>query len=299
VAEVRINRWALERSKHLTNEVMLTIMDEVESSIINSKSKIFSSPSEAYALASRFRGTIYKHPYIKKKHEKVLRAIMDRCGEAYYEQNIDKLYIPRSVVEEWARCFQIPQERVQEYLGPLLCTGILEPSDRSEYLYKISRGFFNIVGPVAQYFVIPIDVNKFAGMAAIASGLTSIYVITHAVRSRKYGEEGLLIPSFLRLAMTYTLSGFEVEKMKIRDVLELRRMHAVDNFFVMNKLFPTEYWRSIRIETFEFMVGNEIIEGATPDGYRLNSLWVRTHEEGVKRYVQRVRERYERRLRGF
>jgi hypothetical protein len=38
--------------------------------------------------------------------------------------------------------------------------------------------------------------------------------------------------------MTYTLSGFEVEKMKIRDVLELRRMHAVDNFFVMNKLFP-------------------------------------------------------------
>jgi hypothetical protein len=30
------------------------------------------------------------------------------------------------------------------------------------------------------------------------------------------------------------------------------------------------------------MVGNEIIEGAAPDGYRLNSLWVRTHEEGVK-----------------
>jgi hypothetical protein len=40
------------------------------------------------------------------------------------------------------------------------------------------------------------------------------------------------------------------------------------------------------------MTENNIIENTTRDGYKLNTLWVRLHEEGVKRYIQRIRARY-------
>lgn len=301
MAEVKgANRWALEHHRPLTNEVMLALMDEVEAHIVGNKSKtIFSSQSEVYALASRFRGTVYKHPYIKKKHERILRAIIDRCGEAHYYKDPNRLYIPRKDIEDWMKVFQIPMERAEEYLRPLRLTGILELSDGPEHPYKISSKFFQVVGPVAQCLVVPVDIEKFVEMLAVASGLTSVFVITHSIRSKKYGEGGPLIPSFLRLSMTYTASGLDPEKMQIEDVLELRRVHEVDNYFVIEKHIPKELWRSVRTEAFEFMGSNSVIEGTTPGGYKLSRFWVKMHEEGARRYVQRLRERYERRYRGF
>jgi len=300
MAEIKVNRWALKHYKPLTEETMSALMDEIEAHIVGTKSKaVFSSLSEIYALASRFKGIVYKHPYIKKKHERILRSIIDRCGEAYYEKDLNKLYISKEIVEEWMEIFRIPSERMREYLRPLQHTRILEPSDKPEYSYKINSNFFQIVGPAAQYFVIPVDTEKFAGMTAVASGLTSIFVITHTIKSRKYAEEGLLIPSFLRLAMTYTISGLDPGRMQIEDVLEIGRINVVDNYFVIEKRYPSELWRSIRMEAFDLMFDNIIIEGQTSEGYKLNKLWVKMHEEGVKRYVRRIRERHEKRYRGF
>jgi hypothetical protein len=40
------------------------------------------------------------------------------------------------------------------------------------------------------------------------------------------------------------------------------------------------------------MTENSIIEGTRGDGYELNTLWVRLHEEGIRRFVQRIIVRY-------
>jgi hypothetical protein len=297
--EVRVNKWSLKHYKPLTEEVILAVMDEVETHVAGTKGrKVLSSIDEAYTLAKRFKG-LFKEPFLKKKPLKILRAIVDRCGEAYYEKSPDKLYISKDVVNEWASVFQIPLERINEYLAPLLRLHILEFSDRPNYIYRVNMTFFKLIGPVAQYYVQAVEPGKLGEMTEVVSGLVSIYVITHAMKSERYVEGGPRIPWFLKLSMIYTLSGLEYGALKIRDIIELGRINAVDNYFVIERGAPVELWRSIRTEAFEFMISNKVIESAVPEGYRLNIPWVKIHEEGVKRYVQRVRERYERRLRGF
>jgi len=296
-----VNMWALKQYRSLTEETVFAIVDELEANIAGAnKPHVFSSPSDAYALASRFKNVLYRYPFFRKKHLRILRAIIDRCGEAYYEKDTSKLYISKSVVEEWVYVFQIPPDRIQNYLSPLLMFKILEQSEKPEYIYRVSNSFFQLMGPVAQYLVVPVDTRRFAEMMAVASGVASIYVIATAVKNRgAIINGGSLIPWFLKLPMIYTLTGLEPGTTRIRDVLELARVNAVDNYFVIKKYVPVEWWRSVRAEAFELMADNNIIEQAVPNGYKLNILWVRMHEEAVKRYVKRFRERAERRFRGF
>jgi hypothetical protein len=300
MAEVKANKWVLEHYKPLTKETVLAIMDEIEAHIIGAKSRrVLSSLSEAYALASRFEGVLYR-PFYKQKPMRILRAIIDRCGEAYYKKNPDKLYIRKEVVDNWMEVFNIPPERAREYLAPLICFRILEPSDKPEYMYKVGMKFFQLVGSAAQYYIAPVDAKRYREMTAIANGISSIYVVAHAVKSKEY-IKGPRIPWFLKLSMVYTLSGLENigTQIRIKDILELERINDVDSHFVNERGYSSEYWRSIRTEAFEFMTSNDIIEDATPEGYKLNKLWVKMHEEGVNRYIQRLRERYEKRYRGL
>jgi len=227
-----------------------------------------------------------------------LRAIIDRCGEAYYKKDPSKLYISRAVVDEWSTSFYIPMERINEYLKPLQIFSILKPSDDPNYIYRVGDEFFQLMGPIAQYLVTPIDTRRFAEMMAVASGVSSVYVIATAMQKRIRVDKPL-IPWFLKLPMIYTLSGLEAGTTRIRDVLEIPRINAVDSYFVIERGAPIELWRSIRAEAFEFMSDNYVIEQAIPNGYKLNRLWVKMHEEGVRRYVKRFRERYERRYRSY
>jgi hypothetical protein len=296
MSEIKVNLWALKNYYSLTRETIFTAMDEVEAHVTNVKRRsILSTLSEAYALASRFAGVLYR-PFFKQKPLKIVRAIVDRCGETYYEKNPDKLYISRKIVDEWIYDFFIPPERAEEYLTPLKRLKILEHSDRPEYLYKVSEKFFQLVGPVAQFLVSPVDAEKYKEMMRVVSGITSLYIIAHTVMSKQYIEGGPRIPLFLKLSMIYTLSGLEPGGTLIRDLLELERINIVDNYFVKEKGAPVEFWRSIRMEAFEFMVENNIIEDTTPKGYRLNTLWVKIHEEGVKRYVIREQLRIRRQI---
>lgn len=294
-----VNRWALKNYRMLTGETMLAVFDELRVHIGGARSPhVLSGTTDAYALASRFKGVLYKYPFFKKKHLRILRAIIDRCGEAYYRKDPSKLYISKAVVEEWSTSFYIPMEKITEYLRPLQIFGILKQSSDPKYVYKVSDEFFQLMGPVAQYLVVPVDTRQFAEMMAVASGVSSVYVIATAMQNR--GLIGKpLIPWFLKLPMIYTLSGLEAGSTKIRDILEIPRINAVDNYFVIERGAPVELWRSIRAEAFEFMSDNYVIEQAIPDGYKLNRLWVKMHEEGVRRYVRRLRERYERRYRGY
>jgi len=283
---------------------MSAISDEI-GAVVTGKSHSFpghgrhiiNSLQDAYALASRFKNVLYKYPFFKKKHLRILRSIIDRCGEAYHEKDLSILYISRDTIDEWIIVFHIPPEKIMDYLRPLLIFNILERSDRSGYEYRISDKFFQLMGPVAQYLVVPVDTRRFTSMMAIASGLSSIHVIATAIKSKKFLKGKPLIPWFLKLPMIYTLAGLEPNTTRIDDVLRLPRVNAVDNYFVIERKAPVELWRSIRTEAFEFMADNQIIEQAIPDGYRLVRLWVRMHEEGVRRYIMRLRERYEHILR--
>ncbi len=293
------NKWALEHYKALAEETMLAVFDELQAHVTGAKtSRILSSVTDAYALASRFKGVLYKYPFFKKKHIRILHAIVDRCGEAYYEKNPYKLYISKAVVEEWSNSFLIPIERTTKYLKPLQIFNILKQSDDPKYVYRVSDEFFQLVGPVAQYLVTPVDTRRFTEMMAIVSGISSVYVIATGLQYRKQIDKPL-IPWFLKLPMIYTLSGYESTTNTIRDVLEIARIRAVDEYFVIEKGVPVELWRSIRAEAFEFMSDNYIIEQAVLNGYKLYNPWVRMHEEGIKRYVRKVRERYEKRYRWF
>ena len=289
---IQVNRWALKHYKPLTEETVIAAMNEVEAHVTGTKGrKVFSSTSEAYALATRFKGVLYR-PFLRQKPLRILRAVIDRCGEAYYEKNTEKLYINKNVIDTWSGVFQIPQERVNSYLAPLLRLNVLEPSDRPNYVYKVSMQFFQLVGPTAQYLVQPVEPKKLREMMEVVSGLTSIYVVAHSVRSSGYSEEGPRIPWFLKLSLIYTHSGLEAGATRIRDVLELGRVNAVDNYFVIEKCAPVELWRSIRAEAFEFMADNKVIENYTSNGYKLNTLWVKICEEGVRRYVTRLVTRH-------
>ena len=289
-----VNRWALKHYKGLTEETILTAMDELEAHIANTKKvKFLSSKDEVYALAKRFKGVLYR-PFFKQKPMRIIQALIDRCGQAYHDKNPELLYISKRTVDEWVTVFQIPPEKANDYIRPLLVVKILEPSDRREYVYKVSQEFFRLVGEPAQYVVDvrPSDPVKYKESTEVVSGIASIYVLSHSVRISQQVKEGTRIPWFLKLAMIYTLSGFDSVNNKIRSVLEPARINAVDNYFVIEKGFPVELWRSIRVDTFTYMTENNIIEDTTRDGYKLNALWTRLHEEGVRRFVQRIRARY-------
>jgi hypothetical protein len=184
MSEKKVNPWALKNYYSLTRETIFTAIDEVETHLTNVKRRsILSSLSETYALASRFAGVLYR-PFFKQKPLKIVRAIVDRCGEAYYEKNPDKLYISRKIVDEWIYDFLIPPERAEEYLTPLKRLKILERSDRPEYLYKVNEKFFQLVGHAAQFLVTPVDPEKYKEMIRVVSGITSLYIIAHTVRSK-------------------------------------------------------------------------------------------------------------------
>ena len=291
MAGIIVNEWALRYYKPLTEETIYVIMDELEAGIAGTKRiRVFSSVSETYALASRFKNILYKYPYFKKKHLRILNAIIDRCGEAYYEKDVSKLYISKTVIEDWAHSFQIPDDRIHYYIDPLLRFGILSrQSDKSKYVYRVNDHFFKLMGPIAQYLVKPVDTRRFAEMMAIASGVSSIYVVATSAK----------IPWFLKLSMIYTLTGLDPKTLRVRELLELARINAVDNYFVREKGAPVEWWRSIRTEAFEFMADNRVVEQAVPHGYKLSTLWVKVHEEGVRRYVRRWRERHRKRFNRF
>lgn len=290
-----INEWALKYYKALTMHTVLSISDELEARIAGTRSpRVLSSIEEAYALASRFKNVLYRYPYFKKKHQRILWAIVDRCGEAYHTRDLSKLYITKDVINEWSQVFSIPQERISEYLRPLFLYNILESSNKEGSIYKINDNFYRMTGPIAQYLVEPTDTRKFVDAMAALSGLSSIYVMTASVRLGGNLEERSIIPWFVKLPMIYTLSGLNSETLKIEDFLDFKKVNAVDNYFVIIKGRPVEWWRSIRTEAFGFMADNAIIEQPTPNGYKLNKLWVRMHEEGVRRYIKRIRERYER-----
>lgn len=289
-----VNLWALYHYRDLVAESITAAFDEVENVIARrGQGSVLRSQSDAYALASRFRGLLYKHPYFRKKHIKILRAVVDRCGEAYLSRDVEKLYISKATVNEWIRVFDISPERLQEYLYPLQVFGVLQQSDKQDHLYRVTDPFFSLVGPVARHLVSPTDTRQFAEVMAVVSGLASLYVVGVGTRRRVQLPTA---PWFLKLSMTYTLAGLVPGTLTIDGVLSINRIHGVDNYFVMNKGIPVEFWRSVRTEAFEFMTDNRVIEDAESDGYRLNSLWVRVHEGGVKRYVTRVSMRIRRDL---
>jgi len=288
-----VNRWALKNYRGLTEETVLAAMDELEAHLAStSKSRFLPSRDDVYALAKRFKGVLYR-PFLKQKPMKIVQALIDRCGQAYHDKNPDLLYISKGTVEEWITVFQIPPDRADKYIKPLLNLGILEPSDKPEYIYRVSQNFFRLVGEPAQYLVDSrVSSARFRESMEVVSGIASIYVISHAIKISQQVEEGTRIPWFLKLAMIYTLSGLDSMSNRIRDVLEHARINAVDNHFVIEKGIPIEFWRSTRVDAFTYMTENNIIDGTTADGYNLNTLWVRLHEVGVRRFIQRFRARY-------
>lgn len=290
MARASLSTWPLKKYKHLTKYTIFNIYDELRGHIVGSnRPLILNNLNDALALASRFRDVIYKYPFFKKKHLRILRAIIDRCGEAYYKQDVLKLYITKEVIKEWAYSFQIPLDRIHEYLDPFIKFCILESSDRQGYIYKISSDFFRLIGPLARYLVVPVDIRRFVEIMAVMSGVSSVYVMAKTAK----------IPWFVKLSMIYTFSGLNPDTMRVNQVLEIQRINYVDEYFIFKKNFPVEWWRSIRMEAFEYMTGNMVIEDVVPHGYRLNALWVRMHEAGARRYVERLRERYRSEYRGY
>jgi len=292
MAQALINIWALKHYRALTEETVLAVLDELKAQISGGGSRVFNSLSDAYALASRFRDVIYRYRFFKTKPLRILWAIVDRCGEAYYYRDPQRLYISKEVVEQWIYSFGIPVEKTQNYLRPMLNHRILVSSDDPQYMYKVGDEFFQFVGHAAARYLMPTDPRYSRGMGAVISGLMSVYVMATSVKLRRSVGEKPLIPWFVKLPMIYTLTGLEPNTMKIRDVLEIARINYVDNYFVKGLGAPVEWWRSVRTEAFDFMLSNDVIEQAVQNGYKLYNLWVRIHEEGVRRYVERVRKRF-------
>jgi len=289
-----INMWALKNYKHIIIETIEVALNEIKTHITGSKSStILPSPGEAQALASRFTGVL-PWPFLKYKPYRILWTIISRCGKAYYEMNPTELYIGKDVVNQWVEEFQIPRERVKEYLAPLIDYGVLEFSDKPEYLYRVRGDFFYLVGPIAQaqYSISPEDPEKpkrYIDTTMVLDGIMAIYIITKAKR----------VPWSLKLPMIYTISGLEPGEFKIRDILEIERVNAVDNYLVNERGLGKELVWSIKTAAFRLMISNRIIEGVVERrGYKLYGPWVRVHEEGVRRfYIRRFREWYERRFR--
>ncbi|MEM4959095.1 MAG: hypothetical protein QXX12_04385 [Nanopusillaceae archaeon] len=285
------NRWALKHHKDIVKETVLTTFEEIENVITNKRFGVLRNVSEAYALASKFEDLIYTHPYFRKKHIYILNAIIDRCGEAYYKNNSNLLYISNNVLNDWMNSFNIEPTRLNQYLDPLLVFGILQKSDQPNYVYRITNEFFRLVGPAALALVEPTTLHNFPQMMSIVSGLASIYVVGVGTR---HSVSVPTIPSFLHASMVYTLAGLNRDTMEIDNILRIHRVNYVDQYFVIDRGFPVELWRSIRTQAFRFMVRNKIIERGVSDGYELSSVWIRVHEEGVKRYVNRLHLKYRR-----
>ena len=286
-----INKWSLKNYKHIIIETIEVTLNEIKTHITGSKSSsILPSPGEAQALASRFAGVLPR-PFLKYKPYWILWAIISRCGKAYYEKNPTELYISRDVVTRWVKEFQIPQERIKEYLIPLIDYGVLEFSDKPEYLYRVRGEFFNLIGPIAQYSTFTIPPEELTSTMMVLDGIMTIYIIAKAKR----------VPWLLKLPMIYTISGLEPEpgKFKIRDVLEIERVNAVDSYLVNERGLGKEFVWGIKTAAFRLMTSNRIIERVIEGrGYKLYGPWVRIHEEGARRfYIRRFRERYEKEFR--
>lgn len=293
------NRWALENYRALVYETIMAVREEVGSWVTGGRGRVLTSLNDAYALAARFKGVIYRYPYFQRKHVRIIHALIDRCGEDYRNRQQKRIYISDEVLNEWSEAFGIPHNRLSEYLWPLLALGILVPSDRPDYRFKVSDEFFRLVGPVAANLVAtsPTSPQNFSEVTAIVNGIASIYVMSSPLRIiGQTKKEVRVMPWSFKLAMIYTLSGLQqgsnLNRVVISDALESSRVNTVDNYFVVEKSKPVELWRSIRTEAFEILTDNKIIEGTTATGYKLNSLWVRMHEEGVRRYLWRQRQRY-------
>lgn len=283
--------WVMKNYREMVKETILAIYEEIKGVLVsNVPGTIIKSSQDAYALASRFEGVLYKHPYFMKKHIRILNAIIDRCGEAYHYKVPDKLYVSNEIVDKWEREFNIPKGSINRYLKPLMRVGILIPSDRPEYRYRISNTFFELTGPVAQYLINPDATKEFINAVSAASGLASIHVVKEGTREE---SKTPTVPSFLKLSMVYTLAGLKKvseEGAEIDDILHLKTIHFVDNILVREQRVPVEWLRSVRVEAFDYMIANRVIEDTVSDGYRLNELWVRMHEEGIRRYYYRIRE---------
>lgn len=282
---IRANLWALKHHNDIVKETVLATLEEIENVITNKRFGVLRDVSEAYVLASKFEDLVYRHPYFRKKHINILSAIIDRCGEAYSKSNYNLLYISENVLSEWVNSFKIDPAHLNHYLDPLFVFGILQRSDQPNYVYRITDEFFRLMGPVALALVRSTTLEEFPQMMSIVSGLASIYVV--GVGTRR-SVSVPTIPRFLRASMAYTLAGLDGHTMKIDSILKIRRVNDVDSYFVRDRGLPVELWRSIRTQAFSFMVRNKIIERGMSDGYELSSVWVRIHEEGVKRYVRRL-----------
>jgi len=284
------NKWALEHYKPLTEEVILTLYDELQAHFAGKGRQRFNR-NEVYALASKFRDILYRYPYFKKKPLRILWALVDRCGEAYYKRDPTKLYIPEAVVMEWSADFHIPLDRIKEYIDPLLLYRILVNSDNPSYAYKVGDEFFQLVGPIAQHLVKPVDPNQFSDVIGIVGGVVAVYIIATSVKLQKQVGVKPLIPWVLKLPMIYTLTGLDpqskIGSVRIRPVLDTQTIDAVDKYLVVERGIPVELYRSIRTEAFSYMASNRILE----NGYVWNGLWRRLHEIGVERYLWRVVER--------
>ncbi|MEM1510457.1 MAG: hypothetical protein QW290_08020 [Sulfolobales archaeon] len=288
--------WALNNHRNISKQTILLIYSDIINVIREGKpGSVVSNKTDAYALASKFEGVIYRYPYFRRKHIRVLYAIIDRCGDAYLKREPLELYISKEVLKEWGESMRIELGKLLEYLSPLQQLNVLQRSDKPGYEYRISEEFFRLVGPIAARGT---DLH---GVAGALNGLTSVYAVANGVR---LNINMPTIPSFLRVAMALTLSELNeatYQKAVINRVLSTARINEVGRYFVEHRKYPRELWRSVKEEALDFMDKNKIIEGYVGDGYELNTLWVRAHEAGVVRYIhlEVERWRFQRGIRGW
>lgn len=304
----RINCWALWNYRPITRELILSINDDLRNVMSGKKPSILSNLTEAYAFASRFSDVVYKYPYFKKKSLKIIEAIIYSCGEAYRDKK-DTVYISERTVKDWLDAFNIDPSKRSEYLEPLIEFKILTQSKYGNYIYSVDSGFCQLVGPAAQVLtakeskdLTSSSTEQFEHAVADINGLLSLHLLAVAAGNEMVGGKGPKIPVFVKLATAYTvvnLKDLGRNNFKIDRELKLDEVNYVDrcfaSYYIQNGI-PIERWMSRKVETFEFMIGNHIIEHLLLDGYKLNETWARFHEIAVKRYVTeylaRMQKRY-------
>lgn len=295
---VMVAVWLLKRYEELARLAILVAKEEFQKIIAGQRSSVLESsqPEKAYALVSMFRDVIYMHPYFKKKSLRILNAIIHRVAEAYDEKDYNKLYIPENAVKDWLKGFEIDQSKKDEYLAPLKEFKILDVTNEPEYPYKVNDHFYRMFASAAQFLVTPRQIDTFVGAMSSIDGLVGLYVLAVAAENEEQNSWGPKIPRFIKLSTAYTVAGASSSvtpadeypmPYKIDEVLKVKRINYVDDYFVVKNGEPAEVWRSVRTEAFKFMTRNRIIEGPDNEGcgYKLNSDWVRIHEEAIKRYV--------------
>lgn len=303
----KINCWALGNYRSLAIELIRTINDELQNVMSRGKSSTLSNLNDAYAFVSRFNDVVYKYPYFKKKTLKILEAIIYRCGEAYREKK-DTVYISERTVRGWLEAFNIDQSKRGEYLEPLIKFKILTQSKYKDFVYSVDSRFCQLVGPAAQLLtakeakdLMSSSTEGFENLVADINGLISLHLLAVAAENELLGGEGPKVPLFVKLATAYTVASLKepsYNNFKIDEELKVDEINYVDECFIkyyQQNGIPIERWESRKVETFEFMIGNRIIEGLSPGGYKLNGTWVRFHEIAVKNYTNRYTKRMQKR----